>query len=131
MKHFHFYEMFHKNEIVPFVSLLCTNEVYLDDNYIDTAVLHAWNSHNRSINLKVQVKGEYKFFLHLTKFLQFCHLKLFISKFIFLEKKGRTGFTWNKNLVWHSHNFVFSCITVEQNFIICPPFIFKLYFLCF
>ena len=36
-----------------------------------------------------------------------------------------------KNLVWHSHNFLLPCITVEENFIIIISFIFNLYFLCF
>ena len=35
-----------------------------------------------------------------------------------------------KNLVWHSHNFLLPCITVEY-FIISITFIFNLYFLCF
>ena len=36
-----------------------------------------------------------------------------------------------KNLVWHSHNFLLPCITVEKCFITSITFIFNLYFLCF
>ena len=36
-----------------------------------------------------------------------------------------------KNLVWHSHNFLLSYITVEEYFKISTTFIFNLYFLCF
>ena len=36
-----------------------------------------------------------------------------------------------KNLVWHSHNFLLSYITLEECFIISFTFIFNYYFLCF
>ena len=38
---------------------------------------------------------------------------------------------WKKNLVWNSHNFLLSCISVEENFIIRITFILKLCFLFF
>ena len=37
----------------------------------------------------------------------------------------------NKHLVWHSHNFLLPCITVEEYFIISSALIFNLSFLCF
>ena len=36
-----------------------------------------------------------------------------------------------ENVVWHSHNFILPCITVEEYFIISMAFIFNPYFLCF
>ena len=37
----------------------------------------------------------------------------------------------NKNLVWHTHNFLLPYITVKECFIINNTFVFNLYFLCF
>ena len=36
-----------------------------------------------------------------------------------------------ENVVWHSHNFILPCITVEEYFIISITFMFNPHFLCF
>ena len=45
-----------------------------------------------------------------------------------LKKKKKKK---NMKMVWHSHSFLLSYTTVEDNFIIGTVFIFKLYFLRF
>ena len=51
-------------------------------------------------------------------------------------QKGKTFTDKNKNnnnnnLVWHSYDFLLSCITAEENFNFKTTSVFKLYNVCF
>ena len=53
---------------------------------------------------------------------------------MFLKHKCKVAYKnfIEKDLVWHSHNFLLPCITVEEYItIISITLIFNLYFLCF
>ena len=65
-----------------------------------------------------------KFKILKQKFFENCS-NVILYKFIGNKKSTK------KNLVWHSHNFLFPFITVEDFFIISITFIFNLCFPCF
>ena len=85
-----------------------------DDFLIQMAVFITFRRQNLLSPNSLKKNSLKKMFFKYLKVCIYIHMNLFIRK----------------NLVWLSHNFLLSYITVEKYFIISIAFIFNLYFLC-